>query len=356
VWCVETPEFQVLCYHIKAIKQALVYKNTKVSMHHHQKLGWCMEERLSDFSAKDSSNWDKKRGLAQTVEKIFYDSSEPVLFSQSKRLQQCSTFLTYSLKSDKTVKLKQTSFCKVRTCPVCSWRRSKMWQTRMFKALPELSEFRWLLLTLTVKNCEVSDLKATIKAMQSAWAKMRKRKMFSGVVVGYVKALEVTRAKDGKAHPHFHIMLLVKPSYFSHNYLTKNDWANEWQQVLNADYQPVCDVRSIKADKGKGIGGAVLEVLKYETKSADLVQHPDFLQQLALQLIRVRAIELGGLIKQKLKAVDDVEETNEMLISENLDDSDDVKEVAELVFGWQRFTKYYKLTQRNEKVGYAKEE
>jgi plasmid rolling circle replication initiator protein Rep len=300
-------------------------------------------KRLSDYSAKDGSNWDTKRSLTQTVEQIFYDSEEPKLNKQAKRLRECSSLLLYSLKEDNSIKLKRASFCKVRSCPVCGWRRSKMWQARMFEALPAFSDFRWLLLTLTVKNCDLSNLKETIKTMQKAWSKMRKRKIFLGTVVGYVKSMEVTRSENGQAHPHFHIMLLVAPSYFAgHSYITKQNWAVEWQSVLNVDYEPVCDIRAITDKKGKGIGGAVLEVLKYETKSADLIKHPDFLQQLALQLQGTRAIELGGLVKEKLKALDDVKETDEMLITENTDKAE-LEEVAELVFGWQRFNRFYKL-------------
>lgn len=321
------------------------FKSTKSNQSYYTtfKSGVKMQEkRLANYSAKDSRNWDKKRALTQSVEQIFYDSEEHKLNKQSKRLKECSSLLLYSLKDDNSIKLKRASFCKVRSCPVCSWRRSKMWQARMFEALPAFSDFRWLLLTLTVKNCDVTDLKVTVKAMQQAFAKMRKRKMFSSVVTGYVKALEVTRSETGQAHPHFHIMLLVKPSYFTYNYIKKDDWAAEWQSVLNVDYEPVCDVRAITDKKGKGVGGAVLEVLKYETKSADLVKHPDFLQQLALQLKGSRAIELGGLVKEKLKALDEVKETDDMLITES-NDKTEVEEVAQLVFGWSRFNKFYKL-------------
>jgi plasmid rolling circle replication initiator protein Rep len=300
------------------------------------------KERLADYSVKDSNHWDTKRSLTQSVEQIFYGSDEPNLNKQAKRLKECSSLLLYSLREDNTIKLKRARFCKVRTCPVCGWRRSKMWQARMFEALPEFSNFRWLLLTLTVKNCDLENLKETIKAMQQAWSRLRKRKMFASAVVGYVKSLEITRSETGQAHPHFHVMLLVKPSYFKHNYIKKADWSSEWQDCMKLDYEPVCDIRAITDKKGKGIGGAVLEVLKYETKSADLVKHPEFLQQLALQLKGTRAIELGGLIKDKLKAAGNEPETDEMLITENNTEAE-LKEVSELVFGWQRFNRFYKL-------------
>lgn len=300
------------------------------------------KERLSDFSAKDSQSWDYKRNLTQSVEQIFYEDEHVTLNKQSKRLRECSSLLLYSQRSDNSIKLSRASFCKVRSCPICNWRRSRMWQQRMFKALPELSHFRWLLLTLTVKNCEVQDLKQTISTMQKAWSKLRRRKFFGQKIVGYVKSLEITRSESGQAHPHFHIMLLVRPSYFSHDYMTKNQWSQEWQSVLDVDYQPVCDIRAITDKKGKGLGGAVLEVLKYEMKSAELLQYPDFLKQLALQLKGTRAIELGGLVKEKLNAKDE-QETDEQLISENDSDKQELEEVAQLVFSWSRFNRFYKL-------------
>jgi hypothetical protein len=51
---------------------------------------------------------------------------------------------------------------------------------------------------------------------------------------------------------------------------------------------------------------------------------------------------LGGLVKEKLKALDEVKETDDMLITES-NDKTEVEEVAQLVFGWSRFNKFYKL-------------
>jgi hypothetical protein len=41
-------------------------------------------------------------------------------------------------------------------------------------------------------------------------------------------------------------------------------------------------------------------------------------------------------------SLDDKKEADEMLITENTD-KDELEEVAELVFGWQRFNRFYKL-------------
>ncbi|MFZ5063913.1 protein rep, partial [Escherichia coli] len=75
-------------------------------------------------------------------------------------------------------------------CPVCQWRRSLMWQARFYQSLPSIQQeqpkARWLFLTLTVRNCKVSELGDTLTAMNSAWNRLRLRKEFKPVL-GWVR-------------------------------------------------------------------------------------------------------------------------------------------------------------------------
>ena len=41
-----------------------------------------------------------------------------------------------------------------------------------------------------------------------------------------------------RAHPHYHALLLVKPSYFTKNYIKQSEWVEMWQKALRADYAP----------------------------------------------------------------------------------------------------------------------
>lgn len=50
--------------------------------------------------------------------------------------------------------------------------------------------------------------------MNKAFKKLIKRKHFLKNNLGFVKTTEITRSKDGKAHPHFHILLMMKSTYF----------------------------------------------------------------------------------------------------------------------------------------------
>ena len=48
------------------------------------------------------------------------------------------------------------------------------------------------------------------------------------------------------AHPHFHALLLVKPSYFTINYIKQGDWVEMWAKALRADYLPSVNVKAVK--------------------------------------------------------------------------------------------------------------
>ena len=54
----------------------------------------------------------------------------------------------------------------------------------MFQQLPAIKEkypaYRWVFLTLTVKNPPVTELRDTLKAMNSAWQRLAQTKRFKG--------------------------------------------------------------------------------------------------------------------------------------------------------------------------------
>ncbi|MDK6280879.1 protein rep, partial [Escherichia coli] len=98
------------------------------------------------------------------------------------------------------LRLRDARFCRVRHCPICQWRRSLMWQARFYQSLPkivaEYPDARWLFLTLTVRNCPITELGDTLTVMNAAFQRLKDRKEFRGVL-GWVRTTEVTRGKDG---------------------------------------------------------------------------------------------------------------------------------------------------------------
>jgi len=242
----------------------------------------------------------------------------------------------------KPLKFKYAEYCRVRHCPICQWRRALMWKAKFIQMLPDLLEQhpagRWLFLTLTIRNCEVKDLRETIRTMNDAWKKLTKRKEFKDVL-GWIRTTEITRnATDNTAHPHFHVLLLVKSTYFGgRNYVNQNDWTSAWQNSLKIDYTPIVNVKAVKDRRKKktstdaseseidAIMAAALETLKYAVKPSDMLADKNWFLDMAKQTFKLRFIASGGLLKDFLK---DAEYESE---GEKTDDS----QPADIVFEWQ---------------------
>jgi plasmid rolling circle replication initiator protein Rep len=270
---------------------------------------------LTDFSLVDKP-WDRHRNCADQVADLY---SEADVDSYSTRINRCAQILLFGspldVQGQRKIRLKSAFFCRVRNCPVCQWRRSLMWKARLGQALPlierDYPKIRWLHLTLTVRNCLITDLRDTLKSMNSAWQRLTQLKKFPAI--GFFKSLEVTRGKDGSAHPHFHILLMVPNSYFQGaNYIKQDKWIQMWKKALRIDYDPGAHIQAIKVlGNNDNILDAVKEVAKYTVKGDDLIVDNEWLAEYTKQVHKTRAISLGGILKTYLS---DTEATNEELV------------------------------------------
>jgi len=296
---------------------------------------------LSDLSERDKP-WDKHRGNADTVS-YYYAGSE--FQGYSDRIHDCSELLDFRLTPDQRdglmkLKLNSARFCRVRHCPVCQWRRSLMWKAKAYKILPKITSvyptYRWLFVTFTVKNCRITDLRSTLDWMHQSFKRMTKLKVFPAA--GWIKSIEVTRGRDGSAHPHFHCLFMVPPSYFGVNYIKQGEWVELWKKCLRIDYNPVLDVQAIK--KGNSPAVLVPELLKYCTKESDLTADREWFLELTRQMHKTRAIATGGILKDYFS---ELEQEPEDLIGK--DDDKDLVDEGHLHFGWKRRGKKYKLVE-----------
>lgn len=285
--------------------------------------------RLSDLSKRDSL-WDTQRAKTSVVGEIYAMNSEFTRYGE--RMNDCSGFLGFGL-GEAGLKLKQASFCRVRYCPVCQWRRSLLWKANMYIAYEDIREkyptHRWLFLTLTVKNCEVTDLRSTLQHMNASWKRLINRKQFMNVVDGWIRTTEVTRGKDGTAHPHFHVMLLVKPSYFSHGYVKQADWVRLWADVLRVDYAPMVNIKVVKAKKKdeyteeEAVKYAIMETLKYSVKPSDMMDDYDWFYEVTKQTHKLRFVASGGALKNALKSEKEITEDDLIVAGDDVSTTDD---------------------------------
>jgi len=298
-------------------------------------------EFLSVQSPKDQP-WDVHKAQADKVSALYFQDAE--FYRIGFRVLDCSGQLVFARVADQEtgevfLKLRGAQFCRVRHCPVCQWRRSMMWQARFYQALPSLQaafpRARWLFLTLTVKNCSVVDLRASLNAMNEAWNRLRLRTDFKPVL-GWVRTTEVTRGADGSAHPHFHVLLMVKPSYFGKSYVTQSRWVELWQDCARLDYVPVVDVRAVKGDLFK----AVQETLKYAVKPSDMEADGDFLLEMTRQVHKLRFIATGGALKDVFKPESEIT-NDDMVNSETVSEAEN-DDLGRIGFSWDRPIKKYR--------------
>ncbi|MFN6470824.1 MAG: protein rep [Nostoc sp. SerVER01] len=281
--------------------------------------------------------WDKHRANADKVFQYYAKADEHCLQQYAQRVKICSELLEFQLLPEESegilnLKLSDARFCRVRHCPVCQWRRSLMWKARAYKILPQVvtdyPKYRWLFVTLTVKNCQIQELRENLDSINKAFKRLTELKVWPAK--GWVKSIEVTKAKNGiSAHPHLHILAMVPPSYFSHGYLSHAKWVALWQQCLRIDYQPVIHISAIAKHHNPSL--LIPEILKYQVKESDLVGDREWFLELTRQLHKSRAIAVGGILRHYMR---ELEEKNQDLINES-EETDEV-DGESLFFRWER--------------------
>ena len=268
-------------------------------------------------------------------------------------------------------------------------------------------DYRYLFLTLTVPNCQGSDLAATVDALENAWRQLAVKsshtaisKRFNSAVCGWFKALEVThntelykfryvKDENGKKHkrlifdddgqripnpfydtyhPHFHVILAVKPSYFTRDYIKHDEWLDMWRTATGDPSITQVDIRVCKdksdiedGEKGvKSLVSAVCEAAKYSVKGSDylgkydgsgMLVKPfphkimdDAVFWLSGGLKNRRLAEFGGCMKKAAAALglDDMN-SGDLLI---VDGSEIRADVAKMIYYYSWSAGAYKLTAR----------
>ncbi len=337
-------------------------------------------EYLSDISKKDAE-WDIKKAQLEIVSRMFLAAG---FEKYALRTSLCCGYLRFvkvicGRTRQTRIKLNDIKSCDCRNCTLCQWRRTLFWMYRYFEILPELcvnySTARFLFVTLTVPNCNIQDLRETIKLMNSGWKRFIERKELSHFH-GWIRTTEVTKGKDGqlRAHPHFHVLILAKPGYFSNHYLNHARWLSLWQESMRDFSITQVDIRTPK-NLRKEQGHADIEcdavhdgpnelatqllndgryvgayVLKYAVKPADLVglgsddpESVEWFGEYTRQVHKLRFVATGGVFKQLFsKKVSKKELIT--LEDENSEKESDIILSDGIVFNWNTKEKRYKRT------------
>jgi len=258
------------------------------------------------------------------------------------RVKDCGTFLEFKKFENGQVFLSGANFCKDRLCPACAKRRSLKVFGQLSKVLNDLKQYnyKYLFVTLTLKNCRRCDLDVTLDLLSKGFTKFTKTKHFRNkVFCGAFRSTEITRNKEQDTfHPHLHLLVAVKQNYFSinnKNYMQKEDLVKVWRRCLDIDYDPICDIRAVKNTEKVSF-----EVSKYITKGSDFLYKDDekttdeLVELLSVSLHSKRFISYVGCFfksRQKLRLHDKDIEKNI-----NIDEIESCEELAYIVkkFRW----------------------
>lgn len=268
---------------------------------------------------------------------------------------QCAEVLKFK-ELEGQLRLHQAWFCKSKLCPICNWRRSMKYGVQLGQIIDVARErepkAKFIFLTLTVKNVSGEKLGEELTNLTKSFDRLFRRAKVKKAVIGYLRAVEVTyNAECDDYHPHVHVLLMVKASYFGDYYISQDEWTSMWQQSAKLDYKPIVDVRKVKPNQRKAknemdLRGAIIETAKYPTKPIEKMgkteeQKLKVTDDLYKALYRKRQIGFGGLFKEIRKELqlEDVENGDLIHVDE---DNDDVSLGTEIVavWNWERMNYY----------------
>lgn len=225
---------------------------------------------------------------------------------RAARMLTCGdTLSTYRCQECGHIHIAAVQRCRDRLCPLCSWRLSIQRYHEMLDALellrPRMDEnhIKVCMLTLTVRNVKVRDLKECLRSMSGAWKRLYQAKIFKPVW-GWARCTEITyNSLQRTCHPHMHILLLWDEKNMSIAE-TMKQLKEGWRAAARLDYTPIIDLREAYSKDGDDeLIAAAGEAFAYSIKPATTGNMPlRHLEEFANAISGFRFISYGGAIKQ----------------------------------------------------------
>lgn len=258
------------------------------------------------------ARWEGAKAASRKMAARLYAAG---LNKRAARMWTCGDYLAIRKAEDGELIADAPQLCRDRLCPMCSWRLSRRRFAEMmavFNALaPEIIErgYKATMLTLTIKNMKLSDLRRSIDGMATAWHNLIRREFFRDVV-GWARSLEITyNAQAQTYHPHMHIILIWER--YDNTQATADTIRDGWKAACNLDYSPVIDIREVYSREGDTSGESkheliksALEAFKYAVKpdSAEKIPQSD-LFEFAGAIKGIRFVSYGKAIKRARAAL-----------------------------------------------------
>lgn len=214
-------------------------------------------------------------------------------------LNECATFMTYENIADGSIFLKRTNFCKSKFCPICNENRKIKHKTKIL----HISEYLNINdkdsyhLIITLKNCNLSNIKNTIDLLKKSWIKIIRTVAFKGKLFSYIYYIHVKYEKNtiNKYHVHMHAIII----YNTNNTDLDNEvekWRNTLKKTAKLSYDPLVIMIKIK-DKWD-----LMNKAGYCAQGIDVSDIPnEELNDLKEQLYKVKLIQPAQQVNKLFK-------------------------------------------------------
>ncbi|MGE6628725.1 protein rep [Bacillus pumilus] len=327
---------------------------------------------LQDKTATGKKRDWKGKKVRSSLMAAHYEGLEkrtgaPYYGKKAEKVSDCAECLAFRRdKETGRLRLYQAYFCKVRLCPMCAWRRSLKIAYHNKLIVEEANrQYKpaWIFLTLTVRNVDGVHLKQTISDMMKGFNRLMKYKKVNSSAFGYFRALEITKNhEENTYHPHFHVLIPVKKSYFTgKSYIKQAEWTSFWKRAMKLDYTPIVHVQRVKGKKGIDAEAiekevreameeqkAILEISKYPVKDTDVIrgnevteENLDTVYYLDDALNARRLIGYGGILKDIHKELNLTDAEDGDLVRIEEDEDDVANETFEVMARWHVGIKNY---------------
>lgn len=183
---------------------------------------------------------------------------------RAENIQSCGTYIGIT-QIENVTHIVKSNFCRDRLCAICAWRRQSKFIAQTMPILNQIADdYRFLFMTLTIKNCEIEDIKKNIDIILQGFHRLFMRRKFKRVIKGLIRSVEITyNEKENTVHPHMHILAVVDKDYFNNaeDYITHDELMRNWKECCRLNYNPIVDIRRVN-DTGAG----AVETMKYSLK------------------------------------------------------------------------------------------
>ena len=254
-----------------------------------------MHDTTKNLSSQAIRELERFAGKRRSNDRVIGWMEKHLTESAHAAMKHCGDYLVFlEDESREHRKLEVGYFCKQRLCAGCAWREAVA-NAQCISAISQAmieQGYIMLMVTLTVPNVPGAKLRKTMQHLSRSWLRLAKRERYAVWRDG-VRKMEITyNSKTDTYHPHMHMVVYVKPSYFKGaNYISRAQLLKDWRECTG---QPEVTQVDVRRCRNQGSTNAVLEVSKYAAKASDYAHSEEVLDTFYAALHHSRLLTYFG--------------------------------------------------------------